>query len=329
MEKRATSEMISQSDKMKFVFNQVSKLASFKTTILITGESGTGKELLAKRIHRSSPRADKPFIPINCGAIPENLVESELFGHLKGSFTDASSDKIGLFEEANGGTIFLDEVGELPLHLQVKLLRVLQESEIRPIGDRQSKDIDVRVIAATHKNLEQEVQAGNFREDLLYRLNVVTLPIPALRERQGDIPVLVHHFVRKFNKKLDLKIDQVSKEAMQILEAHHWKGNVRELENCLERAMVLTLGTCVKPNVLPDAVKPQTETSHGNASNLHFDDRDLSIKSHVRKLETALIAKALDKTGGNRTKAAKLLEISHRTLLYKLKEYELTQYRKA
>lgn len=319
------SNIIAQSKSMHDIFETVKRLTSFNTTVLITGESGTGKELLARAIHFNSPRKDGPFIAINCGAIPENLIESELFGHKKGSFTDATRDKKGLFEEAHGGTIFLDEIGELPLHLQVKILRSLQEKSIRRVGDERDIPIDARILAATHRDLEDDVMTGRFREDLFYRLNVVALHIPALRERPDDIPILVEHFLKKHNKRLGLKIKKVEAEAMQALMSYRWRGNVRELENCIERAMVLTEKATIELDVLAPHVRDGGNASPGQSSGLVFDDNNLSIKQHVRDIEIALISKALDKTGGNRTHAAKILEISHRTLLYKLKEYNLGQ----
>lgn len=318
------SNIIAESAVMKDIFETVKRLANFNTTVLITGESGTGKELLAKAIHHNSPRRGRPFVAINCGAIPEYLMESELFGHKKGAFTDATRDKKGLFEEASGGTIFLDEIGELPAHLQVKLLRALQEQQIRRVGDEQLIDIDVRVVAATLRNLDDDVQTGRFREDLFYRLNVVSINIPPLRERREDIPVLIEHFMKKHNKRLGLNVRRISPEAMKALLDHYWKGNVRELENCIERALVLTETDSVDLEALPESFRQQSD-QHGSAQILSpISDDNLSIKQRTRALETTLILKALKKTGGNRTRAAKVLEISHRALLYKLKEYGLT-----
>lgn len=316
------SNFISQSPEMKRIFDTVKRLANFNTTILITGESGTGKELLAKAIHHNSPRRDKPFVAINCGAIPANLVESELFGHRKGSFTDAIRDKRGLFEEAHGGTIFLDEVGELPLNLQVKLLRVLQEQQIRRVGDEQNIDVDVRVLAATLRDLEADVKVGRFRDDLFYRLNVVSIKIPALRERPEDIPVLVEHFLSKLNRKLGISIADVESDALRLLMRYRWRGNVRELENCIERAMVLADGDYITCGALPDHVRDGAAAVVAHPGTKEESD-NLSIKERTRSLEIDLIQRALRQTGGNRTRAAKILEISHRALLYKLKEYAL------
>lgn len=321
-ERYSFNNIIAKSDAFRSVFDIVRRLTPFNTTVLITGESGTGKELMARAIHESSPRRGKSFIAINCGAIPETLIESELFGHKKGAFTDASRDKKGLFEEASGGTLFLDEIGELPLHLQVKLLRSLQEQTIRRVGDEHDILIDVRVISATLRNLEEEVKAGRFREDLFYRLNVVSIHLPPLRERTEDIPVLVEHFVRKHAKRLGIPEKQVPPDVLKALLNYNWRGNARELENCLERALVLSRGDAFELDALPDYIQKGTPVS--TAAAIVSDDSNLSIKQKTAALEIDLITRALEKTGGNRTHAAKILEISHRTLLYKLKEYNLS-----
>lgn len=315
------SNIIAHSQSMRDIFETVKRLANFNTTVLITGESGTGKELLARAIHNHSPRRGRAFVAINCGAIPENLMESELFGHKKGAFTDASRDKRGLFEEASGGTIFLDEIGELPLHLQVKLLRALQEQQIRRVGDEEVINIDVRVIAATLRDLEDDVEMGRFRDDLYYRLNVVSVHIPPLRERGEEIPVLVEHFMKKHNKKLGLSIKRIEADAMKCLMSYGWRGNVRELENCVERAMVLTESESIDLESLPPHIREIAENDQSTLYMQGFSEDNLSIKQRTRALETNLISRALKKTHGNRTHAAKILEISHRALLYKLKEY--------
>lgn len=317
----ALSSIIVKSKSMQDILATVTRVAAFNTTILIRGESGTGKELLASAIHQLSPRKSKKFVAINCGAIPENLIESELFGHKKGSFTDATRDTKGLFEEANHGVIFLDEIGELPLHLQVKILRALQERQIHRVGDEQPIDIDVRIIAATHSNLEEAIRIGTFRDDLYYRLNVVSIFIPPLRERLEDIPTLAEHFIQKTNKKLGLKIEGIDSEAARCLLKYPWRGNVRELENCIERAMVLTDSNKIEVDSLPENVRNAGDMKDSNFETVPLDDDNLSIKEHTCALETELILKALRKTHGNRTHAAKLLKISHRSLLYKLKEY--------
>lgn len=314
------SNIVAKSPSMSEIFETIKKVADYKTTVMIYGESGTGKELVAQAIHYNSPRKNKRFIAINCGAIPENLLESELFGHKRGAFTDATRDKKGLFEEAEGGTLLLDEIGELPLHLQVKLLRVLQEGEIRPVGDERVVPIDVRIIAATLRDLEQDALDGRFRDDLYYRLNVVTIRIPSLRERKEDVPVLAEHFVKKHREKLGLQVHGINKDAMALLLDHDWPGNVRELENCIERAMILTDGETITVASLPNSVRKNSVPTNPYFS---IPTDNLSIKIHTQNLEENLIRRALEKTGGNRTHAAKLLEISHRTLLYKLKDYKI------
>ncbi|MFN8390502.1 MAG: sigma-54 dependent transcriptional regulator [Bdellovibrionota bacterium] len=313
------NNIVARSPAMLEIFETIKKISDYKTTIMLYGESGTGKEMVAKAIHYNSIRRNRRFIAINCGAIPDNLLESELFGHKRGAFTDALRDKKGLFEEAEGGTILLDEIGELPLHLQVKLLRVLQENEIRPVGESRLIPTNVRIIAATLRDLENDVLDGRFRDDLYYRLNVISIRIPPLRERKEDIPVLVSHFIKKHQEKLGLTVYGISKDALATLLDHDWPGNIRELENCIERAMILTDGEEITQASLPKSVKAAVAA----APSFVPTTEALSIKVHSRALEETLIRKALERTGGNRTHAAKLLEISHRTLLYKLKEYNL------
>ncbi len=308
--------ILAKSAPMKEVFRTIAKVADFKTTVLVNGESGVGKELVARAIHDRSPRKHKPFVAINCGAIPENLLESELFGHKKGAFTDASSDRRGLFEEASGGTLFLDEIGELPLLLQVKLLRVLQEETIRRLGDSKDIKVDVRVIAATHRDLAADAKAGRFREDLFYRIHVLSLPIPPLRDRREDIPVLVDHFLARNNERLGTKLRGLSSEAQRLLLEYGWPGNVRELENTIERAMVLAEGDCIELHDLPERLRQALDPVQ-----VQLASGELSIKKTVAAVEQILIRRALVKTKGNRTRAAELLEISHRALLYKLKDY--------
>jgi two-component system response regulator AtoC len=314
-------DLVAHSRQMLELFRTVKKIAEFKTTVLIGGESGTGKELIARATHRLSPRASSPFIAVNCGAIPDSLLESELFGHRKGAFTDANRDRKGLFEEASGGTLFLDEIGELPLALQVKLLRVLQEGEIRRLGDSQDIKVDVRVVAATARDLAAEVARGAFREDLYYRLNVFALHLPALRERREDIPILVEHFLTRMNARMGLSVAAASPEAMKLLVDYDWPGNVRELENCIERAIVLCEGSHIDVSVLPERIVRRAATSSADSEDAATTDGDLSIKRASRRSEELLIRRALQKTRGNRTRAAELLEISHRALLYKIKEY--------
>jgi two-component system response regulator AtoC len=309
------NNMISKNEKMMGIFDTIGKVARYKSTILITGESGTGKELVAKAIHFNSDRSSSPFIAVNCGAIPENLLESELFGHVKGSFTDAIRTKKGLFEEADGGTLFLDEIGELPLSLQVKLLRVLQDGEFRRIGDSRSIKIDVRIIAATVKDLEKAVKEGEFRDDLFYRLNVLPLRIPPLRERKEDVPLLVEHFMKKFIENLGKGVKGVTPEALKTMLKYPWPGNVRELENMVERGLVLTETDMIDvDNLPPEVYRPRESAAFSQLE-------EYSIKKATKILETELIRKALRKTHGNHTHASRILEISHRTLLYKIKEY--------
>jgi two-component system response regulator AtoC len=286
--------------------------------VLIQGDSGTGKELIARGIHYSSDRGNKALVPVNCGGIPENLLESELFGHKKGAFTGADRNKKGLFQEAEGGTIFLDEIGELPLSLQVKLLRVLQENELRPVGDSKSMKIDVRVVAATAKNLEEEVEAGTFRQDLFYRLNVMTLKLPPLNERTEDIPLLCKRFIAQFNEILDKNISGLAPEAMTRLLEYSWPGNVRELENSIERAMVIADDTLLLPEHFPAELIPGN--GHGRSDGLF---KGFSLKDAQKVLEKKFITQALEETEGNRTRAARLLEISHPSLLTKIRAYNI------
>jgi len=317
-QKYSFGNIIARSEAMAHVFELVEKVAKHKTTVLITGESGTGKDLIAKTMHFNGNRTSIPMVSINCGSIPENLLESELFGYKKGAFTDAVKDKPGLFDEADGGTIFLDEIGELPLSLQVKLLRVLQEEEISPLGSTVSKKIDVRVIAATSRDLQKEVDEGRFREDLFYRINVMKIHLPPLRERRGDIPLLVGYFINLFNQKLEKDIEGLSSQAMPILMAYSWPGNIRELENVIERAILLGKGRWVTPTDLPQSI---TSVQHPSSS--AAPEHTLSIKKASKTLERDLIQKALELTGGNRSKAAKILEISRPILISKIKQYEL------
>jgi two-component system response regulator AtoC len=311
--------ILAKSREMLDIFRTVTKIADYKTTVLITGESGTGKELVARAIHARSSRGAGPFVAINCGAIPENLLESELFGHKKGAFTDANADRRGLFEEATTGTLFLDEIGELPLSLQVKLLRVLQEDTIRRLGDPKDIKVDVRIIAATHRDLTADVKAGRFREDLFYRINVLAIHIPPLRSRREDVNLLIDHFVTRNNARLGTSIRGIAPEARKLLLEYSWPGNVRELENTIERAMVLAesdvLATGDLPERIRDALDPvQVQLASG----------ELSVKKTTAAIEQILIRRALQKTKGNRTRAAEVLEISHRALLYKIKDYKIT-----
>ncbi|HEY5951167.1 MAG TPA: sigma 54-interacting transcriptional regulator [Kofleriaceae bacterium] len=309
-------DIIGDGATMQKLKNTIKVVAPTRTTVLIQGESGTGKELVARAIHDASPRRHKRFVAINCAAIPATLLESELFGHVRGAFTDAVRDKPGLFEDADGGTLFLDEVGELPIPLQAKLLRALQESEIRRVGDSASIKVDVRLIAATLRDLSVEVAEGRFREDLYYRLNVLPVAVPALRDRTEDIPQLVRFFVER-NAARHHRHVEVSDAAIEVLARQPWPGNVRELENVIERALVLSDGPAIDLEFLTTVMNVRTGTSQS-------DDHELSIKKATRSLEQDLIRRALGVTQGNRTNAAKLLEISHRALLYKMKEYGIS-----
>ncbi len=311
------SGIISRNSVMQELFNQIKKVADLKTTVLVLGESGTGKELVARAVHNNGRRSQKPFVAVNCGAIPANLLESELFGHVRGAFTDASGDKEGLFEQADGGTLFLDEIGEMPPALQVKLLRVLQECEIRRVGDSTSKKVDVRVISATSRDLYADSATGRFREDLYFRLNVFCLQLPPLRERIEDIPLLAEHFLKRYDSGNEYNPLRIEPDTVRCLMAYHWPGNVRELENAIERACILCDGGSVTSSCLPASLRLRDESYPGES----FNYENLSIKKAENTIERELIRKALAKTVGNRTKAAKILEISHRSLLYKLKEY--------
>jgi two-component system response regulator AtoC len=314
-------EMVGKSKSMQEVYRVAKKVAEFETTVLITGESGTGKELVARGIHLHSPsRSKNDLIPVNCAGIPESLLESELFGYKKGAFTGADRDYKGLFAAASGGTLFLDEVGDLPASLQVKLLRVLQDNEVRPVGDTKARKVDVRVIAATSKTLEEEVEKGTFREDLYYRLNVMPIRLPPLVERSDDIPLLCKYFISRYCKKFEKKVESVSGRTMALLLKYHWPGNVRELENVIERAVVLSEEPVIGPDLLP----PQFSERRGGR---RVEDilRGYSLKTARSLLEQNLIRRALAATGGNRTQAAKLLEISHPSLLQKIKLYDLSE----
>jgi len=311
--------ILAKSREMLDIFRTVAKIAEFKTTVLITGESGTGKELVARAIHARSSRKGAPFFAFNCGAITENLLESELFGHKKGAFTDASSDRRGRFDEADTGTLFLDEIGELPLSLQVKLLRVLQEEGIRRLGDSKDMHVDVRIIAATHRDLTADVKAGRFREDLFYRINVLAIPIPPLRSRPEDVGLLIDHFITRNNARLGTAVRGVSAEARKLLLEYSWPGNVRELQNAIERAMVLADTDVLQVADLHERIRETLDPVQ-----MQLATGELSIKKTSAAVEQILIRRALQKTKGNRTRAADLLEISHRALLYKIKDYRIT-----
>lgn len=308
-----------KSRKMAELMNLAGRIAASQATVLIQGETGTGKELLARLIHSLSPRADYPFIAVNCAAIPETLIESELFGHEKGAFTGAVQRRIGRFEQADGGTLFLDEIGELSLPVQVKLLRFLQEREFQRVGGERTLKADVRIVSATHQDLEARIKEGSFREDLFYRINVVTMKIPPLRERREDIPVLIDHFVKRFARDNRKKIDGVSREARDLLIRYDYPGNVRELENIIERAIVICRGSLLTLDDLPfqEALCASGTETEGEES------REGSLQYALETLERQMISDALEKAGFNQSQAAKLLGLSERMLRYKLKKYGL------
>ena len=314
--------IVAASDGMIALLELLERTAAYKSTILVTGESGSGKEVIARAIHSQSPRREAPFVAVNCGAIPENLFENELFGHVKGAFTGASRSHRGLFADANKGSLFLDEIGEMPVGIQVKLLRAIQEEEIRPVGENKAQQIDVRVIAATSRDLEAEIAEGRFREDLFYRLNVVQLEVPPLRERRQDIPLLVDHFLSRFRVNLGKSVRGVSDDALDMLVRYRWPGNVRELENMIERAVILADSESIETSDLPPGILAPTgaEQSDGEAGGV---PENFSLKKARQAFEAEHIRLALRHTAGNRTHAAKLLEISHRALLYKIKDYEI------
>jgi two-component system response regulator AtoC len=323
----ASDLVVSESRKMRDLLDLASRVARHSTTVLITGESGTGKEVLARAIHRMSPRSEQGFTAINCAAIPEHLLESELFGHVKGSFTGATADRAGLFELADGGTLLLDEIGDLPLDLQAKLLRVLEEGEIRRVGGREARKVDVRVLAATAKPLEAAVEGGEFRADLFYRLNVVRLHIPPLRERPDDVPALLTHFARQAATRLGHPVS-VTPAALNALTRHSWPGNVRELRNAIERASVLGTGGPLEPRDFAlgngNGAHDENGSRNGHYTNGHGATGDaqncvLDLKTQVEAIERQAIQRALEKSGGNRRQAASLLGISLRTLFYKMR----------
>lgn len=323
-ERYSFANIVARSPEMERIFEVIEKVKDYKTTVLITGESGTGKELVARALHYNSIRKFAPFVPVNCGGIPDNLLESELFGHIKGAFTDAVRSKKGLFEEADNGTLFLDEIGELPLSLQVKLLRVLQEQEIRHVGDNKTIKVDVRIVAATARDLGDLVRKAKFREDLFYRINVLTIVMPPLRERKQDIRLLISHFIEKYNKVIEpKKVTGVSPEAMQLLMNYRWPGNVRELENGIERALVLTEHDTIQYEDLPANIQVMDSTQKAAPEEISLGYDGLSIKKNAKILEKKLINLALAKTKGNKTQASQLLEISLPALLYKMKDYRV------
>ena len=315
--------MVGNSEAMHAVFNLIKRVSQAPTNVLITGESGTGKEVIAKAIHYNGPLKDKPFVTVNCGAIPENLMESEMFGHKKGSFTGAIADKVGLFEVADGGTLFLDEVGELPASIQVKLLRAIQERIIRRVGATDDMKVEVRIIAATNRNLEDMVQKNTFRQDLYYRLNVIGIKAPALRDRTEDIPILAAHFLKKYNDKLNKQILTISVEAMDILKKYNYPGNVRELENMIERTVALESGATILPESLPPMVNTSSGRKMASSNEIEIGEDGLDLDKVIGQIEKELLIKAIHSSGGIKKKAAKLLKISFRSMRYRVEKYSL------
>ncbi len=309
--------LIGHSKKMVELFEIAVQVAQRDSTVLLTGESGTGKELLAKAIHLNSSRRRGPFVVVNCGAIPETLIESELFGHKKGAFTGAVADRVGKFEAAIGGTVFLDEISELKLALQVRLLRVIQEREIDKVGETRPLKVDVRIIAATNRNLANMIEDGSFRDDLYYRLSVVTLQLPPLRDRSEDVPLLAEHFLRKSCERYGLPLRRLRPQALEMLESYNWPGNVRELENVIESAVVLSKSDELPPEELPENVRRQ----QSRIAKIHLDIPEDGIS--LEEVEKELLLKALHKARGNQSQAARYLNITRKTLLYRLEKYGL------
>src|ERR1700736_5387801 len=318
--------IIGHSPKMRAIFEMVQTIAPQSSRVLITGETGTGKELIARAVHENSSRAQQPFITINCGAFPETLLESELFGYMKGAFTGANENRQGLFRAAHGGTLFLDEIGNMPLPMQVKLYRVLQEGKVRPIGSTEESDVDVRIIAATNKDFEKEIAEGRFREDLYYRLSVIPIQVPPLRERREDIPLLARHFLKTFRKAMEKPVESISPEAMRRLESYDWPGNVRELENTMERAVALETSSEVSLRVLPDRIagyaSGATSAASGSPS-LAFPPEGVDFEKEIAAAERGYLQAALEKAEGVRTRAAELLKISYRSFRHYAKKHNL------
>lgn len=317
-------DFIGQAPSLWPILQRLPQVARSDATVLITGESGTGKELLARAIHAASPRAASPFVPVNCGALPEPLLESELFGHARGAFTGAVREKKGLFLEAFGGTLFLDEVGELPPTMQVKLLRALQERRIRPVGDNREVEVDVRIIAATNRDLEKLLKQGHFREDLYYRLNVIHLHVPPLRQRREDIPELARHFVNRACTRLKIPIKQIHRDVMSVLENYPWPGNVRELENIIERAVALEPYSVITLSALPASLLGQVETAPPTGP-AQLPEGGLDVEAHLHELRREYMRQALARTGGVQKEAAKLLRMSYRAFRYHVAKYKLVE----
>ncbi|MBI4528285.1 MAG: sigma-54-dependent Fis family transcriptional regulator [Deltaproteobacteria bacterium] len=305
--------IVGKSEKMQRLFEMISRIGDLATNVLLFGESGTGKELVARAVHYNSSRCRAPFIPVNCAAIPETLLESELFGYLRGAFTDAKRDRKGLFQEATGGTLFLDEIGEMPLSLQAKLLRVIEDKEVRPLGASRGEKVDVRILAATNRELEQGVGEGRFRQDLFYRLNVIHITLPPLRERIEDIPLLAEHFIQKFSQAARRKVTGITEEALAALIRYRWPGNVRELEHTIERAVLLGK----EGPITPEDLSPRLLEGAGNDA---LVDEALSRRYTLRDIEREYIKRVLETTGGNKTEAAIILGVDRTTLYRKLEE---------
>src|SRR5437868_13798261 len=318
--------IIGQSPKMREIFDMIQTVAPQTSRVLITGESGTGKELVARAIHENSQRAQAPFITINCGAFPETLLESELFGYLKGAFTGANENRQGLFQAAHGGTLFMDEIGNMPLPMQVKLYRVLQEGKVRPIGSTEESDVDVRIIAATNKDFDKEIAEGRFREDLYYRLSVIPIQLPPLRERREDIPLLARHFLESFRKTMEKPIEGISPEAMRRLESYDWPGNVRELENTMERAVALETLPEISLRVLPERIVGYGEASSivpRASQGIEIPDEGVDFEKVVAATERLYLQAALEKAGGVRTRASEFLKITYRSFRHYAKKHSL------
>ncbi|PIT99865.1 MAG: Fis family transcriptional regulator [Bdellovibrionales bacterium CG10_big_fil_rev_8_21_14_0_10_45_34] len=315
--------LVGDSEAIHKTFDLIRRVSQSPTNVLITGESGTGKEMVAKAIHFNGPLKDRPFVTVNCGAIPENLMESEMFGHKKGSFTGAINDKEGMFEVADGGTLFLDEVGELPLSIQVKLLRAIQERIIRRVGAIDDIKIEVRIIAATNRELEKMISTAAFREDLYYRLNVINIRTPALRERREDIPLLANHFLQKYNQKMNKAIGGISQDAMEILKKYNYPGNVRELENVIERTVALEPGSTILPESLPPFVMTPTGRRLASSQEIEVGDDGLDLERVIGQIEKELLIKAIHRANGVKKQAAKLLGITFRSMRYRCDKYGL------
>ncbi len=317
-----TGNIIGNSDSILQIFDMIKRVSPSKSTVLITGGSGTGKELIAHAIHQNSPRQKQPFVAVNCGAIPESLLESELFGHIKGAFTGAIANKTGLFELADHGTLFLDEIGELPLMIQVKLLRVLQEKQFKRVGGIKDISLDVRIITATNRELPKMVQENTFREDLFYRLNVIPIHLPSLRKRREDIPLLANHFLEKYNREIGKHFTHISQAAMQQLLAYNWPGNVRELENTIERAVALESEPIIHLSSLPETIRGVTE-QFAPVIPVDIPPEGIHLENIVDEVEKDLLVKALEKTGWVKKHAAKLLHLSFRSFRYRLDKYDI------